>query len=493
MKLKLSGLLILLLAVLLMFSSVLTSCADTKNVSNDTKVTEGTESTTQAPIETENLYDSNGYLNDSIPDDVDLRGEKVTILYWDNAKNLEFEVEGINGSIINDSLYKRNTIVEDRLNITFEWIGENGDYAQRTDFNKIIAADIAGSCEYDIISAYSTTIAMATTNGYALNLLDYDEQIDFAKPWWASDLTDMATINNKLYFATGDISTNYLLRMYGTFFNKSIIEDLNLKSPYDYVKENNWTIDSFITVATDSATNLNGTDIYGFVNDSITIEALFYGAGLYFVDKDQSDEPFLSDAWRNDKAETFIDKVAAFCSSEATLLSGKDETTFTDENSTFLVYSLDFAMNYLADVDINFGIVPIPKYDADQSQYETTLNYKYSLYMISTGSAIPEDAAYTLEAMASQSYRTVTPELYENVMKVRYCTDQTSQIMIDYIRDGVSFEIGRTFTHSFNYDTYRSIRAALVGSSEVGWQTTASSFKTVFETQLQTLLTVFKD
>jgi hypothetical protein len=108
--------------------------------------------------------------------------------------------------------------------------------------------------------------------------------------------------------------------------------------------------------------------------------------------------------------------------------------------------------------------------------------------MISKGSDIPGVAAYALEALASSSYRTVTPNLYEVAMKIRYTTDSTSQRMIDHIRDGVSFEIGRTFTHIFDYETYRTIRKALAGTATEGWSATAATFGAVFEKQLQSLI-----
>jgi hypothetical protein len=137
---------------------------------------------------------------------------------------------------------------------------------------------------------------------------------------------------------------------------------------------------------------------------------------------------------------------------------------------------------------VDFGIAPIPKYDSNQKDYSTTLNYKYSLYMISNGSDIPEVAAYALEALASSSYRTVTPNLYEVAMKIRYTTDTTSQRMIDHIRNGVSFEVGRTFTHVFDYETYRAIRKALAGTAEEGWSSASAALKPVFDNQLTSLI-----
>jgi len=445
---------------------------------------------TTSPIpETENPYDENGYLKDKIPE-LNYGGETVDILYWNNAKNVEYTAED-DGDSVNASIYYRNLKVEDRLGITFNWIGEKGDYSQRADFNNIIAADLSGDCIYDIVSAYSTTIAMAATYGYALDLMDYSDKLALDMPWWGADLTDMATINGKLFFATGDISTNYLLRMYGTFFNKEMISNNNLANPYDLVDSGDWTIDKFLEIAASmkGSSTTGGDVIYGLVHDAITLEALFYGSNLSFVDKDSNDMPKLSDTWKGDIAQTLVEKVSDYCKTDSVLNDSKsDEKTFTEGSALFIIYALDFAMNHLPGSGIDFGIVPIPKYNKDQQTYSTTLNYKYSLYMISKGTDIPEIAAYTLEALASESYRSVTPNLYEVAMKIRYTTDSTSQRMIDHIRDGVSFEVGRTFTHVFDYETYRAIRKALAGTAAEGWSSTASSLETVFNKQLESLI-----
>ncbi|MBQ8260274.1 MAG: hypothetical protein IJY97_12010, partial [Clostridia bacterium] len=465
------------------------SCADT-GASEETTAGAADVATTEPIPETENPYDENGYLKDRIPATINYGGETVDIFYWSNAKNVEFTAED-DGDSVNASIYYRNLAVEERLGVTFNWIGEKGDYGQRKEFNNMIAADLSGDCVYDIISAYSTTIAMAATYGYALDLMDHADKLALDMPWWGADLTDMATINGKLYFATGDISTNYLLRMYGTFFNKALIENNNMENPYDLVDNGNWTVDKFIELAStmNGSAATGGDVIYGFVHDAITVEALFYGSDLCFVDKDSDDMPKLSDNWNGDRAQTLIEKVSAYCRTDSVLGdSKKDEDTFTSGSSLFIIYPLDFAMNYLPGSGIDFGIAPIPKYDKDQQNYSTTLNYKYSLYMISAGTDIPEIAAYTLEALASEGYRSVTPNLYEVAMKIRYTTDSTSQRMIDHIRDGVSFEVGRTFTHIFDYETYRSIRKALAGTATEGWSSTTATFGAVFEMQLQSLI-----
>lgn len=464
------------------------SCSDRQGT--ETGALEGSVDSTEPALTTPDIYDAKGYRKDRLPEGIDYGGQTVDVLYWNNAKNVEYDAQD-NGDIINSAIFRRNLRVSDRLGVNFNWIGEKGDYGQRNEFNALIAADLAGYGTYDVISAYSTTIAMAATQGYATDLIGHNDVLSFDMPWWASDLTDMATINGKLYFATGDISTNYLLRMYGTFFNKQLVTDYGLASPYDLVERNDWTVDRFVELA--SAFTGEGADpVYGLVHDAITVEALFYGSDLKFVEKDEKDVPYLSDSWKGNRAQDLMDKVSGLCKSSSVKNdSSADEKLFSEGSSLFIIYSLDLAMNYLQNGGVDFGIVPIPKFDASQKDYRTTLNYKYSLYMISKGTDIPDIAATTLEALASESYRSVTPDLYETCMKIRYVTDATSQTMIDHIRDGVSFEIGRTFTHMFNYDTYRTIRKALSGTAESGWQSAAASYEKVFRKNLDDLLAAF--
>ena len=71
------------------------------------------------------------------------------------------------------------------------------------------AADImSGAAQYDIFASYSMC-------GYAGDKRVYDllsqEHLDFEKPWWPENLIGQATINNKLYFCSGDIHQPALL------------------------------------------------------------------------------------------------------------------------------------------------------------------------------------------------------------------------------------------------------------------------------------------
>ena len=85
--------------------------------------------TTEAPGITEipettvdDRFDSEGYLKDNLPDELDYKGETVTVLAWKDVEHEEFESEGSDGDIVMTSIYKRNCNTEERLGVAIDWI-----------------------------------------------------------------------------------------------------------------------------------------------------------------------------------------------------------------------------------------------------------------------------------------------------------------------------------------------------------------------------------
>ena len=135
-----------LILALMMLLPAAVACAESTGEGDTTTAAPSAATTVDTTPVTESPYDENGYLKDNIPE-LNYGGETVDVLYWSNAKNVEYVAED-DGDSVNASIYYRNLAVEERLGITFNWIGEKGDYGQRADFNNIIASDLSGDCMY---------------------------------------------------------------------------------------------------------------------------------------------------------------------------------------------------------------------------------------------------------------------------------------------------------------------------------------------------------
>ena len=243
---------ILVLALaLLMLSTCFVACTDggDNNVNGDVTTTQQDQSDVTDPIGDNVVYvDENGYEIDDLPADLNFGNEKVTILAWSDYTMQEFESpsDTLTADIVDDSLFNRNTTVEERLGIELNYVYEKGNADHMTEFIQKVEADTVDKA-YDYIAGYSRVAPKLGINGRLadLNELDY---INTAKPWWPTSLVEQSTINDKLYFCSGDISTNLLWFMEATFYNKALIEQYNLEDPYELVMSGAWTIDTLFSM-----------------------------------------------------------------------------------------------------------------------------------------------------------------------------------------------------------------------------------------------------
>lgn len=480
---------IALFMCLLMLLAVAVGCAnngddnpaDTTTPHADT--TPGTPGSNNPDVPSDGQYDENGYLKDCIDPETDLKNSDVTFLYWEDAENVEFFVNEQTGESVNDSICSRNLTIEDRLKVKLNFVPSPGKYEKQDEFVSKANADItSGLCEYDVVAAYSMVIATMAYKGMVRDLTQYST-LDFEKPWWPDNLLEESTINDKLYFASGDISTNMLYMMYCCFFNKEMLATYGLENPYDLVDNNQWTLDKMIEMSQniyndDGNNTVDKGDTFAFtLSSSVHLDPFYYGAGLRTMDKNADGQVVVSADINSEKAVNLVNKVRSYLNEGN--FAFYDKTIFVEDRSLFRYDRVQIASKDLKDVSFEFGIVPVPKYDSAQENYSTILGFPYTLYGISKGSKNDENAAVTLECMASEGYRQVTPVLFEEGMKVKYAHDNKTAQMYDILRETLSFDIGRIFTMTFQKITFQKFRDALAEG--------ATDYSTLMKSQIKLL------
>ncbi|MBO4791728.1 MAG: hypothetical protein J5592_05540 [Clostridia bacterium] len=482
--------LLTLLLALLMLSASAVSCADTGTGSDDTSA-QATAALTEAS-ETSSIYDTDGYLLDKLPEKMSL-GTDIALLYWSDVENPEFEITEQGGEIVEDALYTRDVRVKERLGTDIVYSSTPGNNNNNAAFTTYVQNAVKGGETLDIIAAYSMTTANISTLGLCENLLDYPV-IDFSAPWWPSDLVSEATINNKLFFSSGDISTNMLYMMYTVFFSKSLIEEYGLEDPYTLVSEGRWTFEKFMEMAdavVDTAGYGTDSYIYGFnVTSDVHIDPWFYGAGLRTVSRGEGGVPVLSDSWHSEQAENAVARANAFLHSQTSTIGSPD--VFLQDRSLFTMHRSVYAKNNLSGTDIDFGIAVTPKDSEEQEKYATCLAFPVSLYAICTASEHKNESATLLEALASQGYRTVTPALFEISLKTKYAKDSETGKMFDLIRETVVFDLGRLYTTAFNKRTYQIFRSAMSNATYTSYLKQYNGEAKLLKSYLDKLLSCFE-
>ncbi|MCL2518941.1 MAG: hypothetical protein FWF15_10305, partial [Oscillospiraceae bacterium] len=141
-----------------------------------------------------------------------------------------------NGDLINDAVYRRNRVIEEKYNfkieqkVVFEYIG-----------NPITKAVASGDNEFDIAYPFLCDVPDLAQKGYFVDLLRVPN-LDLTRLWWDAKATAALSVGGKLYFTAGDLMLMNFDACPGILFNKTLLDDNNLQNPYDLVDKNEWTI-----------------------------------------------------------------------------------------------------------------------------------------------------------------------------------------------------------------------------------------------------------
>lgn len=468
-----------LTAILLIAS--LNACGDTAKTPAVT--TEVDTVTVTEAVETEPIYEP-----DDLPEDLDFGGITTHIFGWEGAANVEFFVEEEDGDIVNDAIFTRNRTVEERLNVALTYTLVPGAYDNRAAWVKqVTQSAMAGDGANDIVAGYSMSGATLANNRLLIDLMGLDH-IDFEKPWWPESLIKEASCGGKLYFCSGDISTNMIYYLYSIYFNKTLAQNYDVENLYDLVREGKWTLDKMIEISNDLYSDLNGdgkkdpADQFGYTTHSTWSDTFFFAGGLRTTTIGSDGLPVLSEEFGGEKAQDLLTKLIDMFAANEMYLGNDYEIVrnqFLEGRALFLTTEVYYAKNYLRDTQIEYGILPIPKYDEMQEDYYTVSSFPYTLYGIPVDAKDPSMSAAILECLASESYRTVSPALFEVALKVKYASDDDVSEMYDIIRGSNVFDIGRIFNDSMNGMTFSLFRSALADGNKNWISTYEKNYKSL--------------
>ncbi len=435
------------------------------------------------------------WIDDEVPE-LNFKGDTLSFLARKDSSgydrwSIDFYSEGDKGTVMDNEIFKRNEKVAERLNINYQLTIEDGSYSNFNIYATLIENSYnAGDNEFDVVGTYSLYGAQFATRGCFYNVLDMNENnyLNLDKAWWNQALREDLTIDGKLYLLVGDINTTALTRMMAVFFNQSTIknsyESLDL---YTVVNEGKWTMDYLIEMIAESYSDTTGegvvdeNDFFGLVtcSPSESYDSIAAGMNVKIVER-QNDGTWVIAP----NSELLVDKVQKgvdlyWAGNNATKFLALEDSIkhFAAGGSHFLIATVDKAMEAtLSNMSSDFGILPMPKYNEEQDKYYTTPQDAYNMISVMGDVKRPEMISAALELLCAESYRSVTPRLFEEVLKVRYMRDYESSQMLDYLREGISLDFATVNTLSLG-DCGRWFRNTLANGKAQAANTASSALK----------------
>ena len=478
----------LILAALLIAPAFLTGCSESAQ-NNDTKSGAGTQSadpsaSAETPVEEETVF-TRAMVKDDLPDDLDFGGQEQQILARTKAWFTgEMYVEELNGEILNDAVYDRDVKVEDRLNVVI-------NYNLQDDTNGIVNKNVtAGADEVAIHVGSAVDTVQYGVNGNYYNLLGaHPVYLNLEQPWWSQYYTQQESIGGKAFFATGDLFTSLIKLSFVTYANMKLVEDYQVDNPYDLVRSGQWTFDKEMEMASLVHVDNNGNgvhdaaDSYGMtLAGMIGLDVYWSAFDLTICQKDANDIP--SFAVDQDKMQSVLDKLLTYyvdcefcwCPPNPDSDKEQDEVAQMLAEDRILFTPLRIMhTEQIRDMESPYGLIPLPKWNEEQSNYYTFVHDQYSIGGIPVSVQDPALTSAVMEAMAAESYRYVTPAYYDVVLNGKYLRDADSSEMLEIAMAGVKIDFGWIHTYSLSSVSQGLLRDILYNTKSANF---ASAYKT---------------
>ena len=401
---------------------------------------------------------------DSIPLGLDFGGRSVKLhagLFNEHVKDpmSHYSVEAETGDIVNDAVYRRNQTVEERFNCSLVYDGLEFDYGGRMEeMNYVTNSLMAGDNAFDAVFEIVHLLPSYITSGALYDMHDM-KYIDLEAPWWMQKYNAVAERNGNLYFAVGDITMGIYYSPYAFFFNKQLINDLDLEDPYALVRDGKWTVDQLIAMSKAGYADLNGNskvdaeDRLGCVIQSGNeIQGFIESCGVSFitVGADGTAE-YTFGCEHNTEV---VDKLYRLLyETEGSLYVGKqvtpDQHQFCQGQTVFNGSWLT-AMDYYRELNFDFGLIPYPKYDEAQTAYATHLGTACPAVCVPVTCSDPDAVSAVLEALASEGYRTLRTAYFDTALKEKYSRDEDTKEMIDLLISGISVDFGDIYVYTLS-------------------------------------------
>ena len=402
------------------------------------------------PAETEPVDTS---IKTALPADLDFAGASYRIHNLDTASYYDTIVASEQiGDKLNDAIYDRDQTLMQTMNFVFEetvsTAAPHGDLVTGTK-SLIMAGDDA----YDMYVLVDWSGYSVAQEGYALPISDIP-YVDVSREYWSQSIHSDMSIGGKLYFAFGDHNLSTYDSVNVLLFNKAMSLDLGLDDHYHTVLEGKWTLDLMEEYMKAASYDANGdgswteVDRYGITSHSKQILPVFWVAsGLRVIEKDEDDIPVFRLA-SNEQFDTMYTRVLSMMHNDHllymsdTLPDYANNTLFIEGGALYNVVRVAF-MHFYRDMDIDYGIIPYPKWDEAQAEYCSRTEGAY-IHIYPVTLTQYDLAGAVTEAMACASLNDIVPVYYDVVLKNKYTRDENSTAMLDLIYSNRVYDLGDT-------------------------------------------------
>ena len=425
--------------------------------------------------------------------------------YWD-----DLYAEEASGSRLSDAVYNMRLAVEQRLNVKLNYVREEYNWNSMSDYiTKITSQILAGDGDMDLLLSHNNFTSRLGEGQYFADLRNVD-YIDLEKPWYNQSVLENMP-DGELPFVLGEFSLGNIKNAYVIYYNADLKESLGIGTDlYALVDEGKWTADAMQTLIKETYADLNGNaesdpnDRFGLTFGDLNKYMGFIKAFGLDIYKKQSDGRYKLE-YGNERAVNAVEYLQRLVSDNENVLPGVGNSddaersistgggnyaskAFVEGRSLLSCGIIADAAVIVPEFGFSWGLLPYPKFDEAQESYNSFLQRTCHALIPVTASDFSKSGAL-LEAISSETYRSVVPEYCEITLKVRYSPDDNVSRMFDMVKDNIVYDPGEIFNDLLGYPSADFKGAIKNGSS---WATLVAGKKSKLDETMSTICEVVK-
>lgn len=420
----------------------------------------GKPSNTTASSQTTDAGETNEDISPKLPD-VKYDGDSFYVLMSGITDGFnDFGTEEVDGyKIVNEAIYRRNSAVEEKYDIVIKpTVSTGAAGGGGVGYTTVRKDYTSGGATYDLcfVGTYDAAQLVMVNALYNLNALPY---LNLKNKWWDQNANFDLAIDGKMFYTTGDISIRDNLITHAIFFNKDLAEQEGITDMYQRVENGTWTMDVLLSNIMKVGRDLNGddkmdsSDLYGAFTWQDSLQATLVGNDIRICRLDS--DGLLELTLFSDKAVTVMDDFTKVIFDKNHVISHCIYTELQNTANAVSFFANNQALYWMTimrnsvdmrDIDVDYGILPYPKYDETQKSYYSYVGNTLSVMMcVEYFVSDIEKTGILIEALGYESYRYITPAYYEQTLIGRVVRDDESIITLDIIFANRGYDIGITY------------------------------------------------
>ncbi len=353
-------------------------------------------------------------------------------------------------------LLLRDSLVEEKYNCDIVTVFTDESKIEETLRN----ASLSGESFADMISVPEYKIGRLASEGLLLNL----RSLPFYSTKTAYSDSSEAVAGNSVYADLGAASRDFS-KIYAVFFNRSIAESLG----YDLdaaVKNGEWTFELFSKIAREAyeANDGNGRiKGYGSANMGDELTDIFLrSANIDLVENSRGTVPHIE--FDSVELEAVIRYASSLIYGNPAAYSGDSSEFFSLFGSHGLLFALAplSSMAEFSVCDVNWGVLPIPKYYEAQNEYYAYTTADAAVLAVPSQSNKTDMTGVLIGGFNCASYELLSEEYKTNCL-YNYFRDIKALRSMDYVTGSITFDFNYLYasgTESLASATFGAAREA---------------------------------